>query len=370
MGSGLRRSPIRGTVRRFRLVLILLINMIQLYHHKEEVCCQMQIQIQLDTQSGRAIYQQIVDALVDAIDSGRLVQGYKLPTVRQFADEIGAAKGTVQHAYDSLEREGYITKIQGSGSFVNERRPASGTSKKTQAMSAIDRMLDQMEALGFSCDDTRIFIELKLRERERRMRDVLVAAVDCSPEALSVIKEQLLALPDVDVREYLLNDVVDTPQIINEEIDIIITTNTHYKDVDAALGRSKRILQMVMAVAPGTAADLARVTRRSVVGILCASERYSAIIRQACERYCVLESPPLSRLFGAEGSLSAWLEGLDTLVLPTNYLRFCTAEEQREILRYQQKKTPIVYHYQIEKGSLLYADEEISKMRRELRQHL
>lgn len=328
------------------------------------------MQIQLDPHSERAIYRQVVDALEDAIDSGRLAPGYKLPTVRQLADEIDAAKGTVQHAYDTLEREGYITKTQGSGSFVNERTAAYGTSKKAQAMVAIDRMFDQMDALGFSIDDTRIFIELKLRERERRSRDVLVAAVDCSPEALSVIKEQLLTLSGVDVREYLLVDVLAMPQLINSEIDIIITTNTHYKDVEAAFGHSRRILQMVMAVAPGTAADFARVDRRSTVGILCASERYAEIIHRACEKYCVLDVPPLTRLFGADGCLSEWLESLDKLILPTNYFRFCTSDEQRAISLYQRESTPIIYHYQIEKGSLLYAAEEISKLYKELQQRL
>lgn len=326
------------------------------------------MQIQLDTRSDRAIYRQIVDALVDAIDTGRLAQGYKLPTVRQLADEIGAAKGTVKHAYDTLEQDGYITKVQGSGSFVNERKADIGTSKKTQAMNALDRLLDQMESLGFSSNDTRIFFELKMRERELRGRNVLLGAVDCSPEALSIIKDQLLELPNVDVHEYSLHEVLKNPQVLNPELDIIVTTNTHYKELDAALGRSRRILQVVMAVAPGTAVELARVERQAVVGILCASERYAGIILKACEKYCVLDTPPQVRLFGMEDSLPAWLDGLDKLILPTNYLRFCTAGEQRAIFRYQQTAVPVIYHYQIEKGSLLYANEEISELYKDLQQ--
>ena len=47
-------------------------------------------------------------ALRDAIRSGRLAPGARLPSTRALALELGTARGTVSAAYDQLIAEGYL----------------------------------------------------------------------------------------------------------------------------------------------------------------------------------------------------------------------------------------------------------------------
>lgn len=60
----------------------------------------------------------IEHALRDAVRSGRLAAGARLPSSRVLAAELGLARGTVSAAYDQLVAEGYLVARQGSGTEV------------------------------------------------------------------------------------------------------------------------------------------------------------------------------------------------------------------------------------------------------------
>ena len=59
-------------------------------------------------------------ALRDAIRSGRLAPGARVPSTRAFAGELGISRGTVAAAYDQLTAEGYLFARRGSGTVVAE----------------------------------------------------------------------------------------------------------------------------------------------------------------------------------------------------------------------------------------------------------
>lgn len=315
--------------------------------------------IVLDEASTKPIYQQIVEAVTAEIKNGALPVGYKLPTVRELADELKAARGTIKHAYDLLEQSGLVYKMQGSGTFVSKRRQGQTVSKKEQALYAIDRVLDQMQELGFSLRDIQIFLNLKLREREGMSKNVQVGIIDCSPEALMVIGTQLANIPHVDVYEYSLQSIMSQTFTFNIDLDLIITTTTHYHDVRTKLGSNKRILQVVMDVPPGIAAEFARIPRTASVGVLCLSSRYSEIIMRAVKQYCDLEREPEICLFGNAERLEKFLNRIDHLILPSYFSRFCTQAERLLLSEYQKRGTQLIYQFQVEKGSLLYIAEQI-----------
>nr|WP_202447860.1 PLP-dependent aminotransferase family protein [Streptomyces sp. SID5468] len=69
-----------------------------------------------------------MDALREAVRSGRLTPGTRLPSYRSLAADLGIARNTVAEAYAELVAEGWLTARQGSGTQVAERaeplRPA------------------------------------------------------------------------------------------------------------------------------------------------------------------------------------------------------------------------------------------------------
>ncbi|MGW3666991.1 MocR-like pyridoxine biosynthesis transcription factor PdxR [Streptomyces sp. NPDC005141] len=71
-------------------------------------------------------------ALRDAVRTGRLTPGTRLPATRRLATELGISRGTAKAAYDQLIAEGYLTARQGSGTEVAPL-PADGAAAHVRA---------------------------------------------------------------------------------------------------------------------------------------------------------------------------------------------------------------------------------------------
>ncbi|MFE2232803.1 PLP-dependent aminotransferase family protein [Streptomyces sp. NPDC059442] len=63
----------------------------------------------------------LMDALREAVRSGRLEAGTRLPSSRSLAVDLGVARNTVADAYAELVAEGWLTARQGSGTRVARR---------------------------------------------------------------------------------------------------------------------------------------------------------------------------------------------------------------------------------------------------------
>ncbi|MFI0356417.1 PLP-dependent aminotransferase family protein [Actinomadura sp. 9N407] len=63
----------------------------------------------------------VAAALREAVRSGRLAPGTRLPPYRSLAVDLGVARNTVADAYAELVAEGWLTARQGSGTRVAER---------------------------------------------------------------------------------------------------------------------------------------------------------------------------------------------------------------------------------------------------------
>ena len=76
-------------------------------------------------QTGTSKVQQIVEALNQAIDQGRLSPGAKLPSAREMTEAWGVSKFTLIEALDRLRGQDRITSSQGLGYFVATRGPVA-----------------------------------------------------------------------------------------------------------------------------------------------------------------------------------------------------------------------------------------------------
>ncbi|MDR3170739.1 MAG: GntR family transcriptional regulator [Treponema sp.] len=324
------------------------------------------MQITVDTSSKMPIYRQIVDQITEHIASGVMPPGYQLPTVRDFAVESGISHGTIKHAYDILELAGLIKKTRGSGTFVCDVKDADASSgSKNQALQAIDALVDKMQELSFSLKDIRILLDLKIREREHQIIQVQVAAVDCSPEALSVMCHQILQFPHTEVHEYLLANVLHMPKRFDPEVDIVVTTPTHYEELREKMSPGREPVRLVMAIAIDTALDLAAIPLETRLGVICASLRFAQVILRTCEEYCHLDNPIQVAYFENNSHISRLLQECDRLILPPNYTLFASSEEESLLNHYAENHTLIYYRYEIDRGSLLYLEEQIGHIYKE-----
>jgi GntR family transcriptional regulator/MocR family aminotransferase len=80
----------------------------------------------------------LADALREAVRTGRLAPGSRLPSSRSLAADLGIARNTVADSYAELVAEGWLTAHQGSGTRVAMRAeprraaPAAARSRPTQ----------------------------------------------------------------------------------------------------------------------------------------------------------------------------------------------------------------------------------------------
>jgi DNA-binding transcriptional regulator YhcF (GntR family) len=75
----------------------------------------------IDDSSERSIYEQIVAQVQEGVATGTLRPGERLPTVRQLADELDIAPGTVARAYGELERLGVVVTEGARGTRVADQ---------------------------------------------------------------------------------------------------------------------------------------------------------------------------------------------------------------------------------------------------------
>ncbi|REK84591.1 GntR family transcriptional regulator, partial [Streptomyces inhibens] len=81
----------------------------------------------------------LLRALRDAVRSGRLTPGTRLPSSRSLAVDLGIARNTVADAYAELVAEGWLSARQGSGTRVAERVLARATPANRRAPGPADR---------------------------------------------------------------------------------------------------------------------------------------------------------------------------------------------------------------------------------------
>ena len=77
--------------------------------------------VRIDDAADVSIYEQIVAQVQEAVATGALLPGERLPPVRQLADELDIAPGTVARAYSELERRGVVVTDGARGTRVAER---------------------------------------------------------------------------------------------------------------------------------------------------------------------------------------------------------------------------------------------------------
>jgi Transcriptional regulators len=136
----------------------------------------------IDQHSGRAVYQQIADALRERIRAGTYAAGTKLPSETELLEEFQVTRQTVRRGLSVLQQEGLTEASRGRGVFVRETPPvlAVRNSRFSRAARRAGKgaLAAEAEALG-----------LKWQSEELE-----VATVDLSPAVAAVLGEDRAAV--------------------------------------------------------------------------------------------------------------------------------------------------------------------------------
>ena len=324
----------------------------------------MDLIFQVDSALDVPIYQQLVDKIRAAVRMGTLLPGQQLPTVQEMSKSLGIARGTIKRAYDELEHMGVLEKNQGRGTFICEQ-PANSGNRKEQAMAAIDELLDRLEGMGFSSTEINIFLTLKQRERTEDLSVIKVAVVECNPENVAKLAEQLRSVQGIELHAHLLELLQAYPYKLDEDMDLVITTATHAAYLESILADRQKLVRVALRLSVDTLAAVMRIRSGDRVGILGSSIRFCDLVLRTCRGYTPGAAFSKPRTFGGETDVALFLEDKDLVLVPADFERYCDAADGEKLLQFAKTHTLIRCAYEMDEGSYLYLEEKLRSLREE-----
>ncbi|MDR2803580.1 MAG: GntR family transcriptional regulator [Treponema sp.] len=99
--------------------------------------------------SGVPVYRQIIKQIENAVLSGRMKTGDRLPTIRALAVELKINPNTIAKAYNELEIRGILLTQVGSGTYISDRISAPAEDEHNKKLfETAERFLREMSELG------------------------------------------------------------------------------------------------------------------------------------------------------------------------------------------------------------------------------
>lgn len=123
------------------------------------------LEIILSNSSASPIYEQIAQQIKGAILSGDLVEGEMLPSIRALANSLRISVITTKRAYSDLEEAGFVTTVQGKGTFVAGGNLELLREEKLKAVEVqLERAVHDAGEAGISTGELREMFDLLLGE--------------------------------------------------------------------------------------------------------------------------------------------------------------------------------------------------------------
>jgi len=69
----------------------------------------------------------VVEIILTQLKAGKIQPGGRLPSQRRLAVTLGVSRSTIREAVNTLSGMGYLTSVQGKGTFIREPLPADGS---------------------------------------------------------------------------------------------------------------------------------------------------------------------------------------------------------------------------------------------------
>lgn len=323
----------------------------------------MDLKLIFDKESSKPLYTQICEQITEAVNKGKLKPGEKLPPERELASQIGISRGTIKKAFLELERSGVIFSVQGSGSFIEDREEYA-LGRKDKAIKAIDSLIDELEKLGFEEQEIRIFFDLRLRQKNEMDSKFKLAIIDCNIEAINSFSKQLSYLPNIEINSFLLDDIkrYRKPTEMFESFDILLTTTTHIEVIKTLVPTvAEKVIKCAVSPSSRTLVSFAQIDKNSKIAILCDSLKFAGIVKGFITKFEFVNEVEIFTKEN-EGICTENINKYNIIVTPPNFLVNSDKEIMESINDFRLQGGVIInFEYQIERGSMLYIEERISK---------
>ena len=340
-----------------------IIGLVQFEIALRESC--MNLAFEIEKRGDTPVYRQIIEQITSRVQRGELNAGDRLPPERELALNLNIARGTISKAYQELERSRIITIIQGRGTFVAQNQDIYHEGRKEAAVSRINNVIAELEALKFSHREIANFFHIILMEREHYVENLHIAAIDCNPESLAIFEQQLRYMPHTSLHQSILDELASgsVTEKSLDQFDLILTTSTHYTEILGLLpGLKEKILQVAVSPSQQTVIDLAKIRTSSKIAVLCKSRQFSQIIKERLDAFQI-DPDFVSQMLEGELDYHVFLSQKDVLILPPDQAFEKDGDFIKALAAFKEKGGQVMhFNYQIDRGTLIRIEEEIARI--------
>ncbi len=125
----------------------------------------MSLRVRIDADDPTPPYEQLRRQLDELISTGELVDGQRLPPVRQLAADLTLAAGTVARAYAELEKGGLVLSRRGAGTRVTAPDAlVEGDVREERLLELVEEVARHASALGMSHESLTATIAQAMRK--------------------------------------------------------------------------------------------------------------------------------------------------------------------------------------------------------------
>ena len=107
----------------------------------------------MEFNTSQPIYKQIIDDFKKKLIRGELKEGDKIPSQRDYAEQVRVNPNTVQRAYREMESMNMVETLRGQGTFISISADRLEEIKMEMAVNLVDYFISEMESLGYSQKD-------------------------------------------------------------------------------------------------------------------------------------------------------------------------------------------------------------------------
>ncbi|MFC4775502.1 GntR family transcriptional regulator [Paenibacillus sp. GCM10023252] len=118
--------------------------------------------MQLNFNSPKPIYVQMVDEVKRALARGELLPGSKIPSHKERAQLSQVNPNTVQRAYQEMEREGLTETLRGQGTFIKNDSAMLLRIRSEMAEAAVLQFIEEMVGLGIEPEEVVTMLKSQL----------------------------------------------------------------------------------------------------------------------------------------------------------------------------------------------------------------
>jgi GntR family transcriptional regulator len=231
------------------------------------------------------IHVQIFNYLNNAIKSGRIPPGSRLPSIRELAESLGIATNTVARAYRELGGKNLINSKSGRGSIVVESQRITDKvqiNEKESLIKIIRPIALKARLLGYEWNDIQDAIEESIQLIKAPVYIGLVTlSHKMAPYYISLLEEGLKK-PNISIMPIELNDLSDETvtdfKAINS-VKVVVAVADSYSTTRHLLEpHGFKVIPLLTDLNIETHTKLAELTWNKDIALVCEEARHNYIM--------------------------------------------------------------------------------------------